>query len=49
MKSCPECGSTVRWIRGRLPGDPLDFSCHDYWCENYWHTEAAEVPREKEG
>jgi hypothetical protein len=35
---CPACGSTKPAMRLRVAGDPLDFSCHDYWCDDEWHS-----------
>jgi hypothetical protein len=35
--ACPTCGSTNSARRLRLAGDPLDFSRHDYWCDDDWH------------
>ncbi len=41
---CPRCKSDTRGKRERLPGDPADFSAHDYFCEHDWHAkvEAAQ-------
>ena len=44
--TCPECGSWIRDFIGRVPGDPLDFSHHDYWCENHWHKYRPDVNKE---
>lgn len=40
---CPSCESEEPDRRNRIPGDPLDFSATDYWCEHPWHNLAKKV------